>query len=72
MRSYIGIAVDPTTFEETPDDLLGLELEGFREVDLGDAKITLMLLRWTSDKSAEASLLRSLINGADGEEQNSD
>lgn len=60
-RNYVGIAVDPVGLDEKPDDLLGLELEGFREVDLGDAKITLILLRWTSDESAEANVLRSLI-----------
>lgn len=62
MRSYVGIAVDPTTLEQEPDDLLSLELEGFREVDLGDAKVTLMLLRWSPDESSVGSFLRSLIN----------
>lgn len=62
MRSYVGIAVDATAFDEDPEDLLRLELEGFREVDLKDAKVTLMLLKWRSDDSPEASVLRFLID----------
>lgn len=61
MRSYVGVAVDSTNFEERPEDLLSLEFEGVREVHLGDAKVTLMLLRWAPDETPESSLLRSLI-----------
>lgn len=68
MRSYVGVAVHSTTLEEEPEDLLRLEFDGVREVDLGDAKVTLMLLRWASDESPESSFLRSLI-AMDAEEE---
>lgn len=72
MQSYVGIAVDPATFERDPDELLSLELDGFREVDLGDAKVTLMLLRWTKDESAQASFLRALVHPIDRKKDTSD
>ncbi len=71
-RNYVGIAVDPNGLTGEQDDLVSLELEGFREVKLKDAKVTLMLFRWTKDESPGASILRSLINGVAGEEENSD
>lgn len=71
-RNFVGVAIDPAGLDGQPDDLVGLELEGFREVDLGDAKVTLMLLRWAPDESAEATFFRALINPMDEEEENSD
>lgn len=72
MRNYVGIAVDPTTLEEHMEELLRLEIEGFREVSLDDAKVTLMLLRWTKDESPQASVLRSLAEINIDKEERSD
>lgn len=49
MRSYVGVAIDPDTFSEVGEPM-SLEVQGFQEIDLGEDKLTLMMLGWTPDE----------------------
>lgn len=62
MRSYVGVAVDSSTFDQATETLPRLELEGFREVDLGDAQVTLMLMRWAPSDDSEEDLIHQAID----------
>lgn len=69
MRSLVGIAIEPASTENSTLDPLRLEIDGIREIELEDAKLTLLLLRWSPDGSPIGDFLRSLMNGSNGKEE---